>query len=174
MAEKEEKKDEAKPARSSKMPIIIVAVVALAGAGGYYTMSKSSSGGHDGAVEEVKSSGHGEAKVEHEKKGGGDSNSVYIHPLDTFIVNLVDQNRTRYLKVTVQLELDRQETAEEVKAKIPQIRDALIILLSSKSIDEIATSEGKYQVRDEIMARVKQFVTKGKVTAAYFTDFVVQ
>lgn len=173
MAEKEEKKDEAKPARSSKMLVIIIAAVALAGAGGYFAMSKSG-GAKEGAAEESKGSGHGEAKGGDEKKGAGEGSGSFIHPLDSFIVNLSDQGRTRYLKVTVQLELDKQETIDQVKSKTPQIRDALIILLSSKSIEEIATSEGKYQLRDEIVARVKQFAGKGAVVAAYFTDFVVQ
>lgn len=174
MAEKEEKKDDAKPARSSKMLVIIIAAVALAGAGGYFAMSKSG-GAKEGVSEESTGSGHGEAKGGHEeKKGAGEGSGSFIHPLDSFIVNLSDQGRTRYLKVTVQLELDKQETIDQVKSKTPQIRDALIILLSSKSIEEIATSEGKYQLRDEIVARVKQFAGKGAVVAAYFTDFVVQ
>ncbi len=173
MAEKEEKKDEAKPARSSKTLVLIIAAVALAGAGGYFAMSKSGAA-KEGAAEESKGSGHGEAKGGHEKKGAGEGNGSFIHPLDSFIVNLSDQGRTRYLKVTIQLELDNQETIDQVKSKTPQIRDALIILLSSKSIEEIATSEGKYQLRDEIVARVKQFTGKGAVMAAYFTDFVVQ
>lgn len=177
MAEKEvkadEKKEEVKPARSSKMLIMIVAAVVLAGVGGYFAMSKSG-GAKVGAAEESKSSGHGEAKVEHEKKGAEEVGKALLLPLDTFIVNLNDQGRTRYLKVTIQLELENQEIVEQVKSKTPQIRDALIILLSSKSIDEIITSEGKYQLRDEIVTRVKQFVKKNAVVAAYFTDFVVQ
>lgn len=173
MAEKEEKKDEAKPARSSKMLIIIVVAVLLAGAGGYFAMSKSG-GAKEGAAEEVKSGGHGEAKGGHEKKGEAESKGSLIHPLDTFIVNLTDQGRTRYLKVTVQLEIGKQETVDLIKSKTPQIRDSLIILLSSKSIEEISTSEGKYQLRDEIVARVKQFAGEGAAVAAYFTDFVVQ
>lgn len=173
MAEKEDKKDEAKPARSSKMLVMIVAAVALAGAGGYFAMSKSG-GAKEGAAEEGKSAGHGEAKGGHEKKDATESKGSLMHPLDTFIVNLTDQGRTRYLKVTVQLEIEKQETVDLVKSKTPQIRDSLIILLSSKSIEEISTSEGKYQLRDEIVARVKQFVGTGAVVAAYFTDFVVQ
>lgn len=178
MAEKtenteKEKEGEAKPARSSKKLLIIVAAVVLAGAGGYFAMSKSG-GAKDGAAEESKSSGHGEASDGHGSKDGNKAAGGHVYPLDSFIVNLSDPNRTRYLKVTVQLELDKPEAIEEVKSKTPQVRDALIILLSSKSMEEIATPAGKYQLRDEIIARIKQFVTKGTVITAYFTDFVVQ
>lgn len=177
MAEKtenteKEKEGEAKPARSSKMLIIIVAAVVLAGAGGYFAMSKS--GNKEVAAEDGKSSGHGEASDGHGSKDGNKGTGSHIYPLDSFIVNLSDPNRTRYLKVTVQLELDKPEAIEEVKSKTPQVRDALIILLSSKSMEDISTPAGKYQLRDEIIARIKQFVTKGTVVTAYFTDFVVQ
>jgi flagellar FliL protein len=169
MAEKNE--NEAKQKKSPKMLIIIIAAVALAAGGGYFAMGKPGGGeskdeGHGG--------GHGETKAAEEKKGASGSAGGVIHPLDTFIVNLADPARTRYLKVTVQLELDRQETASEVAARSPQVRDALIILLSSKGIEEISSPEGKYQLRDEIVARVNQFMTKGKVVTAYFTDLVVQ
>lgn len=170
MAEKtenteKEKEGEAKPARSPKMLIIIIAAVVLAGAGGYFAMSKS---GDKGAVaEEGKSAGHG-------SKDGNKAAGSHVYPLDSFIVNLSDPNRTRYLKVTIQLEMDKPEAIEEVKSKTPQVRDALIILLSSKSMEDISTPAGKYQLRDEIIARIKQFVTNGTIVTAYFTDFVVQ
>lgn len=168
-------KEEGKPKGSSKMLIIIVGVIILAGAGGYFFMSKSSgSGGKEENTHEGKSGGHGEAKGGHEKTGEKTGTSGIIHPLDTFIVNLADPNRTRYLKITIQLEMDKSESVTEVSSKTTQIRDALIILLSSKSIDEIAAAEGKYQLRDEIVVRVNQFMTKGRAVTAYFTDLVVQ
>lgn len=171
--EKGEKKEGEKAPRSPKMLIIIIAAsVVLAGGGGYFFMSKS--GSKEVKAGETKSSGHGEPKGGHEKKAEGKATAGFIHPLDTFIVNLADPSRTRYLKVTVQLELDNDSAIEEVKSKTPQVRDALIILFSSKGIDEIATAEGKYQLRDEIIARVNQFMTRGKVESAYFTDLVVQ
>ncbi len=184
MSEHEEKKEgeEGKPAKKSPMMlIIIVAAVVLAGGGGYFFMSKSKA--KVAAPEEAGDGAHGEAapaKAEHgEAKGekgkeGDKSGGGVIKPLDTFIVNLADPSRPRYLKITIQLEMDKQETDAEVTSKMPQIRDSLIILLSSKTLEEISTAEGKYQMRDEILARINQFMKKGKVVGAYFTDLVVQ
>lgn len=184
MSEHEEKKEgeEGKPAKKSPMMlIIIVAAVVLAGGGGYFFMSKSKA--KVAAPEEAGDSAHGEtapakdahgeAKGEHGKEGDKNGGGV-IKPLDTFIVNLADPTRPRYLKITIQLEMDKQETDAEVTSKMPQIRDSLIILLSSKTLEEISTAEGKYQMRDEILARINQFMKKGKVVGAYFTDLVVQ
>lgn len=190
MAEHEEKNEgeEGKPAKKSPMMLIIIVVaVVLAGGGGYFFMSKSKA--KVAAPEEAADAadaGHGEAapaKAEHgEAKGGhgkegekGDKGAGgVIKPLETFIVNLADPTRPRYLKITIQLEMDKAETDAEVTSKMPQIRDSLIILLSSKTLEEISTAEGKYQMRDEILARINQFMKKGKVVGAYFTDLVVQ
>lgn len=182
MSDHEEKEgEEGKPAKKSPMMLIIIVAVVLAGGGGYFFMSKSKA--KVAAPEEAGDAGHGEAapaKAEHgEAKGekgkeGDKGGGGVIKPLDTFIVNLADPTRPRYLKITIQLEMDKQETDAEVTAKMPQIRDSLIILLSSKTLDEISTAEGKYQMRDEILARINQFMKKGKVVGAYFTDLVVQ
>lgn len=97
-----------------------------------------------------------------------------IYPMDTFIVNLRDEKVTKYLKVAVNLELENEKWAEELKERHPQIRDALIILLSSKESVDVMSIEGKFQLRDEIISAVNKVVGRGKVRNAYFTDFVIQ
>ncbi len=97
-----------------------------------------------------------------------------FYSLDPFIVNLQDNVGTRYLKLTVQLELDSPSLQAEIESHLPKIRDAVIILLSSKSYADIGTVEGKYRLRDEIVQRVNKFLSGGRVKTAYFTDFVIQ
>ncbi|HXI10125.1 MAG TPA: flagellar basal body-associated FliL family protein [Thermodesulfobacteriota bacterium] len=147
---------------------IIAAVIIAVGAGGFFFMKgkpgAKAEGGHSN--EEVASSqGGGEGQ---EKKSGS------IFNLEPFIVNLQDNSGTRYLKLTINLELAPNTSSEELSAQTPQIRDSLIILLSSKGYSDIGTVEGKYQMRDEIVARVNQFLHRGKVKTAYFTEFVIQ
>jgi flagellar FliL protein len=50
----------------------------------------------------------------------------------------------------------------------------VIVLLSSKSYAEIGTVEGKYQLRDEIVQRINQFIGSNGVKTVYFTEFVIQ
>jgi len=61
-----------------------------------------------------------------------------------------------------------------VNAHLPQIRDLLLTLLSSKTFDEVRTAEGKQQLREEIIARVNQVLDRDVVKAVYFTEFIVQ
>lgn len=97
----------------------------------------------------------------------------FLYSLDPFIVNLFDPKSVRYLKVTLQLELAGL-TKEEVDAQVPKIRDSLIILISSKKLEEVASMEGKLRLREEILFRINRILGEGKTREIYFTDFVVQ
>ena len=96
-----------------------------------------------------------------------------ILTLDTFIVNLIGQGRS-YLKTRIELELDNENTIVEINRRLPQLRDKILTTLSSKSFEDINTLEGKYQLRSELIASLNQYLTTGKVTNIYFTDFIVQ
>ncbi len=64
--------------------------------------------------------------------------------------------------------------AEKAKAKTGAIRDAIIMLVTTKSPDEISSSEGKQQLKDEILTRLNRILGEGSVKNIYFTDFVMQ
>ncbi|MDP2690303.1 MAG: flagellar basal body-associated FliL family protein [Deltaproteobacteria bacterium] len=151
---------------------IIVAVVLVLGGGGFFFMKGKSGGGSDEARATVASS-HGETKGGGHG-GGEEKGNGSLVSLEPFIVNLQDNSGTRYLKLNINLELSSDSSGGELTALAAQIRDSLIILLSSKSYSDIGTVEGKYQLRDEIVARVNQFLGKSKVKTAYFTEFVIQ
>ena len=102
---------------------------------------------------------------------------VDIGPLlaiDDIIVNLLDDQETRYLKAAITLELDTTVGVDEVEKRKPQVRDAILLLLSSKTFAELRDLQGKLQLRAELMERINGLLQKGKVKTIYFTDFVVQ
>ncbi|MCK7505588.1 MAG: flagellar basal body-associated FliL family protein [Desulfobacterales bacterium] len=45
--------------------------------------------------------------------------------------------------------------AEKAKIRAPQMRDSIITLLTSKTVDSIITPEGKLQLKDEISAETQ-------------------
>ena len=55
------------------------------------------------------------------------------YPLDPFIVNLADPVGNRYLRVKLALDLGSPALQAEVEQRIPQLRDSILILLSSKT-----------------------------------------
>ncbi|MFY4730792.1 flagellar basal body-associated FliL family protein [Nitrospira sp. BLG_2] len=159
--------------------LIIVSVVALAfGVGGAFMAVKflggtgktaESSGEH-----KADAGGKAESKSEADGKPGQAASPGAMFDLDPFIVNLADTPEVRYLKLTLKLEVDTQAIAVELSARIPQIRDAILVLLSSKDVNAVRTTQGKFQLRDEITQRVNGLLKKPGVRTAYFTEFVVQ
>jgi flagellar FliL protein len=54
------------------------------------------------------------------------------------------------------------------------VRDAILMLLSSKDAQTLKPTEGKLQLRDEILQRINALLATGQARNAYFTEFVVQ
>ena len=97
-----------------------------------------------------------------------------IFSLDTFIVNLADEGGKRYLRITIDLELDSEELESEVKKRLPQVRDSILTILPTKRFDDISSAKGKTTLRDQMLERINGLVVRGKVTNIYFKEFVVQ
>ncbi|CAD7783407.1 MAG: Flagellar basal body-associated protein FliL [Candidatus Methanoperedenaceae archaeon GB37] len=68
------------------------------------------------------------------------------------------------------LRLEGQDTQKEIEKKLPKIRDSLLMLLSSKSVEEISTLQGKLVLKNEIINRINSILNTGHVSAVYFTE----
>ncbi|MBW1700747.1 MAG: flagellar basal body-associated FliL family protein [Deltaproteobacteria bacterium] len=96
------------------------------------------------------------------------------YALDTFIVNLADEGGKRYLRVTMNLELKDTAVSKELEKRLPQIRNAVLMLLPTKRHEDIRNIEGKIGLRDEIITRLNGLFKEESITNLYFTEFVVQ
>ncbi len=97
-----------------------------------------------------------------------------LYPLDTFTVNLKSDAGRRYLKVTMSLELEGEELSLELDNKSPVLRDRVIRILTSKSLEEISSKKGKQKVSDQIMDTLNAMISDGQIKGIYFTEFVIQ
>ncbi len=97
-----------------------------------------------------------------------------MFPLDPFIVNLADSKGKRFLKVTVSLELSAPEVHAEIKENLQKITDSILVLLSSKTFEDVYSVQGKFKLKDEIATRVNRFLVRGHIKDAYFTEFIIQ
>ncbi len=97
-----------------------------------------------------------------------------MYSLDSFVVNLAEEGSNRYLRVTMGFELDNEILKTEIEQRLPQIRNAMLMILPSKKVAELNTVDGKIALRDNIMQEINEFLTTGEVTNIYFTEFVIQ
>ncbi len=97
-----------------------------------------------------------------------------IFSLDTFIVNLADEGGHRYLRVTMDLELAQDSAQDDIKSRLAQIRDSVLMILPAKRFEDISTGAGKIALRDELMNKLNSFFNRQVITNIYFSEFVVQ
>lgn len=95
-------------------------------------------------------------------------------PIDSIIVNLMDDNGERYLKITIQLELSNKDCISELNSLKPEVMDSLLGVLSSKTYKDVATFAGKQRLKDEIALRLNNYLSKGQIIKVYFTEFIIQ
>jgi flagellar FliL protein len=95
--------------------------------------------------------------------------------LDTFIVNLADPGGSRYLRLTMDMEVTGGKPAEEeMTRRVPQLRDAILMILPTKRYADISTTEGKTTLREELTGAVNGLLASAKVAHIYFKEFVIQ
>ncbi|MEW6219238.1 MAG: flagellar basal body-associated FliL family protein [Thermodesulfobacteriota bacterium] len=154
--------------KKKMMLIIILGVGVLAlGGGGFFAYTKFFA--HQATPEDEAETGHQPVRTAGKEQAPG-----AMYSMEPFIVNLVDPKGKRYLKLKIQVEVDTEIIVEKLKKLDPRLRDAVIMLLTSLSFEDVMTPEGKIRIRDELLDRFNQAIKPDRVRNIYFTDFVVQ
>lgn len=159
--------EEAKPAAPAgkskkKLLIVLAAAVALAAGGGgaaWFFLQ-----------------GHGDGK---ERKADEHTAEEHKPPvfatLEQFTVNLMGENR--YLQVGIDLKVSDPTVVEKINLHKPEIKNGVLLLLSSKQAEELATLEGKQKLSNELLETINKplGLPAGQgVVGVYFTSFVIQ
>lgn len=107
------------------------------------------------------------------------------------VINLSDPGGRRYVKIGISLEFSwggaefRKAKAEERKKKqeefdlslaswLPLIDDAVINLVSARTVADITTTEGKQKLKTDIKDAVNHLLGGEPVVNVLFTQFVIQ
>lgn len=115
-----------------------------------------------------------EAKAVASMKQSTEDFKARLYALDPFVVNVTGDGYNRFLKLRIQLETSDSSIKEELEARLPQVRDALIVLLSGKQLSDITDFEGKALLKEDILERINDLLGTGDVRSVLFTEFVVQ
>ncbi len=150
--------------------IVIVLLVLVLAIGGIvaYLMLSGDDGGDGAQVTQEK------VEKKRHRSRSDDMTVGPMYPLDKFTVNLMSENGRRYLVVKMNLEQDSEELTPELDKKTALIRDIIISILSSKTVEEITTAKGKAKLKDEIIAQINRHLEDGEIRHIYFTEFVIQ
>lgn len=151
-------KEAAPPKKKGKLMIIVASVLILA------------SGGGGAAWYFMRNKGEEKAQAAPAKKAV----PVFL-TLEPFVVNL--SGSENYLQVGVVYAVDTNEVSEAIKAHMPAVRSRVLLRLSSKTVAELTSLEGKQKLTEEILDDAKQSLDEGQrksVSNMHFSAFVIQ
>ena len=91
-----------------------------------------------------------------------------------FHLNLGNPIDNRYVRLEVAVEyLGGPEQEEELKRRMPQLRDAVVSVTARKTREFLLGPDGKDQLRLEIKNRINQYMSK-KIENVYITDILIE
>jgi flagellar FliL protein len=120
------------------------------------------------------SGGHGSSAGTKSASGHGGSGSPTLVPLAPFIVNLSGDQGQRYLRLVAQVEVRGELSKDELEKHLPEVRNRLIFLLSSKTFADIGSTQGKYDLQADITKNINETLDGPFIKKTYFTEFIVQ
>lgn len=98
--------------------------------------------------------------------------------LDVFTVNLLPEENNQYLQVGLTAKTRETTVIAEIKKQMPDIRNRVLLLLSSQQAASLASIAGKQQLSRQITDEIKQSLNSEElqedVLEVLFTSFVMQ
>lgn len=152
---------EAPPPSGGRKKLIVVALAVLLLGGG----------GGGGYVFFFKKDAHAAVEKHEEKK------PVAFLDVQEMTVNLApdtNQDRPRFLRLKVALELKDGKAAPEIQPLLPRVVDIFQVFVRELRPSDLEGSGGIYRLREELLRRVNIAVYPAKVDAVLFREVVVQ
>ena len=148
---------------------VILAVVVILMAGlAFVVVSKFLAPGGAPGKQAAKQEQKSHEDEEHEK-GSGE-----IFMVEELLVNPTGTSGTRYLSASIGLEVPNHDAVLHLEEKKLQIRDLLINILSSRTVEQLTNAAEREEMRRDIAERLNQVLAPDEVLAVYFVDYVLQ
>ena len=136
------------PPKGKKKLIIIIAAVVLVlvlGGVGAMLMLKKKPVEAEGDDEVAVDAKPAKAAVKHDPKA-----VPMFAPLEPFVVNLADRDADRYAQVGITLEIGDAKLGDQIKAFMPAIRHAVLMVLADKTAAQLIDRAGKEKFAKQV------------------------
>ena len=107
-----------------------------------------------------------------EGEAGGAEAKVFL--LDNMVLNPAGSSGQRFLLVSIALRLKDAAVEAELKARDAEIREALLGVLGSKHVEELADISQREKIKEELRVALHKIVKPGTIMGLYFPQFVIQ
>lgn len=162
-----------------KLILAVLISAALAGGGAFYAAQHllprpAAAPGEEAASETPSASeGHDEHGGAAAPVAGGD----YFSLAPSFVVNLNDEDVSRFLQIEVEVMAVKPAALDAVRANLPVIRNRLVLLFSSQKFRDLLPREGKEKLQQQALDEINKVLEerkKPRIDGVMFTSFVMQ
>ena len=172
---------DASPSKIKKLLPFVVAMVlglGLGGASGAFFVGPALARGiaPEGAAAVAANDGEkaADAAAEHGASKDGEKVTAQVYTLDNLVLNPAESGGTRFLLLSIAFETADAALVEDMKARDAELRDAVLVTLGAKTVDQLADMRARDAIKTELQtAALKLFKKKGALRV-YFPQFVIQ
>jgi flagellar FliL protein len=139
-----------------KLVLAVLAVVLVAGGGGLLVKSRAGGASHAGEDKKI---------------------PVAFVDIKDMMVNLASepgQDRPRFLKFKVALEVKDTKIVTDVQPLLPRVEDIFQVYVRELRASDLEGSGGIHRLREELLRRVNVAVAPSRVDAVLFKEVIVQ
>jgi flagellar FliL protein len=157
------------------MPIIAAALVGIlvgAAAGSFVIGPKLAASMHIGTTTAADSAKLAEAEAPSGKEGK--EGATNVHMIENLVLNPAGSNGSRFLLVSVGLTMNSIGAAARVKEQDAEVRDIVLRVLGSRSINDLSEVGNRDRLKQDILAAVDSLFKGHSVKSVYFPQFVLQ
>ena len=171
-----------KPKKKLSMKMMLIAgaaalvVVGGGGTAGFIFLKPKPGAAHAGKKAAAKKGkddkGKAGDKVAGQVREGPDG--VLFYTMPDVVVNMqTADGRPTFLKLKLTLELPDHDTADVLTPNMPRLQDMLQVFLRELRPEDLAGSQGSFQLRMEILRRVNLVIAPNKANAVLIEEMLI-
>jgi flagellar FliL protein len=153
-----------------KMGKVTPVVVAVDGEHGDAAADGEGGDHADASADEAAADGEHAAPKEGEAKAEG----AAVHLLENLVLNPASSGGSRFLLLTVAIEVGTAKAGEDFKNRDAELRDIILTALGVKTVEELTEIARREQFKTELKTAINAKFGKKAVKSLYFPQFVVQ
>lgn len=108
------------------------------------------------------------------KEGEAAAEATAVHLLENLVLNPASSGGSRFLLLTVAIEVGNAKAAEDFKSRDAELRDIILTSLGVKTVEELTEIARREQFKTELKTAINAKFGKKAVKSLYFPQFVVQ
>lgn len=148
-----------------KIAVVVLVFLGSSGAGAYFYFDLGSRYFGDG--EELGEDGE---IVEEEVP----LDPPLYHAMPALVVSANYQGRLRYLQMKLSVMTRNEETLDTLERNTPLLQDALLMLLNEYPFSQLEQPDGKEDLREKAVLKIREVIEDEAVESVLFTGFVIQ